>query len=177
MESDLTSLSLQNAETGSSETLATGRELLSQLRSAEAIGRLVIGTEHLSSNRLELRDGDTLMIPPRPQVVTVLGEIQQNTSHLYDENLSRDDYINLSGGMTRLADKGRIYIVRANGALIAQRNSRWLGRGERIDVRPGDTIVVPMDTDRMRPMTFWTNVTQILYQGAIAVAAIKTFDE
>ena len=41
---------------------------------------------------------------------------------------------------------------------------------------PGDTIVVPLDTDRMRPLTFWGNVTQILYQGAIAVAAVKTFD-
>ena len=36
--------------------------------------------------------------------------------------------------------------------------------------------MVPLEIDRMRPLTFWTNVTQILYQGAIAVAAIKTFD-
>ena len=37
-------------------------------------------------------------------------------------------------------------------------------------------IVAPLETDRIGPLTFWTNVTQILYQGAIAVAAIKTFD-
>ena len=64
----------------------------------------------------------------------------------------------------------------ANGAVIAGGRSRWLGRGRGADIRPGDTIVVPLDIDRMRPLTFWGNVTQILYQGAIAVAAVKTFD-
>ena len=87
----------------------------------------------------------------------------------------RDDYINLSGGLTRRADKKRIYVVRANGGVVVGGQSRWLGRGARVDIRPGDTIVVPLDADKMRPMTFWTNVTQILYQGAIAVAAVKTF--
>ena len=82
----------------------------------------------------------------------------------------------MSGGLTRRADKKLIYVVRANGAVVAGNRSRWLGRGGRVDIRPGDTIVVPLDTDRMRPLTFWGNVTQILYQGAIAVAAIKTFD-
>ena len=43
------------------------------------------------------------------------------------------------------------------------------------DIQPGDTVVVPLETDRIRPLTFWTNVTQILYQAAIAVAAIETF--
>ncbi len=175
MESDLTTLSLQTAETGGSEKMTTGRELLDQLRATEAVGRLVIDVSHLDSDDLELRDGDQLLIPQRPQVVTVLGEIQQNTSHLYDESLSRDDYINLSGGLTRRADKGRIYVVRANGAVIANNGSRWLGRGERSDIRPGDTIVVPLDTDRMRPLALWGSVTQILYQAAIAVAAVNSF--
>jgi protein involved in polysaccharide export with SLBB domain len=177
LEADLASLSLEAAKMGGSETLTTGRVLLDQLRSTEAVGRLVIDVEKMnSSHPVEMRDGDRLLIPTRPQVVTVLGETQQNTSHLYQENVSRDDYINLSGGLTRRADKKLIYVVRANGAVVAGNRSRWLGRGGRVDIRPGDTIVVPLDTDRMRPLTFWGNVTQILYQGAIAVAAVKTFD-
>ena len=176
LESDLTTLSLQTAEAGGGETLSTGRELLEQLRSTEAVGRLVIDASHLDSEELQLRDGDQLLIPQRPQVVTVIGEVQQNTSHLFDAALSRDTYIELSGGLTRRADRSRIYIVRANGAVIASSRSRWLGRGGNTTIRPGDTIVVPLDTDRMRPLTFWTNVTQIIYQGAIAVAAVRTFD-
>jgi len=59
--------------------------------------------------------------------------------------------------------------------VVTRGGSRWLGRGGSLEIQPGDTIVVPLDVDRIRPLTFWTNVTQIMYQGAIAVAAIKSF--
>ena len=179
LEADLASLSLQDASTGGSDSLATGRVLLDQLRTSEAIGRLVVDLPRILSGRstaIEMRDGDQLLVPTRSQVVTVLGETQQNTSHVYQEGMNRDDYISLSGGLTRRADEKLIYIVRANGAVVSGKRSRWFGRGSRVDIKPGDTIVVPLDTDRMRPLTFWGNVTQILYQGAIAVAAVRTFD-
>lgn len=174
LEADLASLSLQSASQNGVETLDTGRVLLAQLRGTEAVGRLVIDVDQ--GPEIELRDGDELLIPRRPQVVSVLGETQQNTSHMFDPSLSRDKYINLSGGLTRRADKRRIYVVRASGAVITGNQSRWLGRGGRVEIRPGDTIVVPLDADKMRPMTFWTNATQILYQAAIAVSAIRSFE-
>ena len=183
LEADLTSLSLQSVETTGSDTLSTGRELLSQLRNTEAVGRLVIDLPGIESSTrsvtpLELRDGDRLLVPKQPQSVTVIGETQQNTSHIYDDTLSRDDYIALSGGLTRRADRGLIYVVRASGAVEAGGRSRWFGRGtsKGARIRPGDTIVVPLETDRVRPLTLWTSVTQILYQAAIAVAAIETFN-
>jgi protein involved in polysaccharide export with SLBB domain len=178
LEADLATLSLQRADANGGETLATGRELLGQLRKTPATGRLVIDLTNSSASVavLEMRDGDRLLIPTRPQVVTVLGETQQNTSHLYQDNLSRDDYIGLSGGLTRRADRKLIYVVRANGAVVAGNRSKWFGRRGQSEILPGDTIVVPLDTDRMRPLTFWGSVTQILYQGAIAVAAVRTFD-
>lgn len=182
LEADLANLSLQAAAAGGSETLSTGRVLLDQLRETEATGRLVIDLRRDgdsaagSADAVEMRDGDKLLVPKQPQVVSVLGETQQNTSHLFRENLSRDAYIDLSGGLTRRADRKLIYVVRANGAVVAGNRSKWFGRRGNVQIRPGDTIVVPLDTDRMRPLTFWGNVTQILYQGAIAVAAVKTFD-
>ena len=183
LEADLATLSLQTVATGGSETLATGRVLLDQLRTTEAIGRLVIDLRQGhngiagSAETIKMRDGDKLLVPAQSQVVSVLGETQQNTSHLYRQNLSRDEYIDLSGGLTRRADRKLIYVVRANGAVVAGNRSRWFGRRSNVEIHPGDTIVVPLDTDRMRPLTFWGNVTQILYQAAIAVAAVKTFDE
>lgn len=181
LEADLTSLSLQNADTTGAETLSTGRQLLSQLRGTEAIGRLVIDLDAIVANTaetpLELEDGDRLLVPKQPQSVTVIGETQQNTSHLFSAGLSRDDYIQQSGGLTRRADRKLIYVVRASGAVDAGSRSKWFGRNRsgRAGMRPGDTIVVPMDTERVRPLTLWTNVTQILYQAAIALAAIETF--
>ena len=179
MQADLASLSLQTANTGGRDTLRTGKVLLEQLKNTEAVGRLVINLNRDvagSVSDIEVRDGDRLLVPTATQVVTVLGETQQNSSHLYQSGLSRDAYIDLSGGLTRRADKKLIYVVRANGAVVAANHSRWLARRSQTDIRPGDTIVVPLDTDKMRPLTFWGNVTQILYQGAIAVAAIKTFN-
>ncbi len=183
MEADLISLSLSSLETTGSQALATGENLLTQLRDTEAVGRLVIDLEHLASGdarydlarSVELRNGDKLLVPKQSQEVTVIGETQLNTSHLYREGLTRDDYIELSGGLTRRADKKLIYVVRASGAVVSSRGSRWLGRGGSSEIRPGDTIVVPLETDRIRPLTFWGSVTQILYQAAIAVAAIQTF--
>ena len=184
LEADLATLSLEARDTSGGLALETGESLLRQLRELRAVGRLVIDLEQLatrtSSSELvddvELRDGDQLLVPKQSQEITVLGETQQNTSHLFQPGLSRDDYIEMSGGLTRRADKKRIYVVRASGAVVTGNRSRWFGRGQGAQLGPGDTIVVPLDTDRIRPLTFWTNVTQILYQGALAVAAIQTFN-
>ena len=184
LEADLASLSLQSAETSGSETLSTGQALLTQLRATEAVGRLVINLDRIAASTadvdligdVELREGDKILVPKRSQEVTVIGETQQRASHLHQPGLTLQDYIQMSGGFTRRADKKLVYVVRASGAIVAGGRSRWLGRGNRSEIRPGDTIVVPLDTDRIRPLTFWGNVTQILYQGAIAVAAVKTFD-
>ncbi len=184
LETDLTSLSLQMAsESGGADALSTGQALLRQLRTTEPVGRLVIDMDNLNSERrssvaqgIELRDGDELLVPKQTQVVTVIGETQQNTSHLHLPGLDRDDYINMSGGLTRRADKKRIYVVRANGSVIVQNRSRWFGRSGRIDIQPGDTIVVPLDAEKMRPISFWTSVTQILYQAAIAIAAVQAIN-
>jgi protein involved in polysaccharide export with SLBB domain len=183
IEADLTQLSLETLETTGAQALETGQSLLEQLREIEAVGRLVIDLEQLAArasgvelvNDVELRDGDRLLVPKQAQEVTVIGETQQNTSHLFQSGLTRDDYIEMSGGLTRRADKKLIYVVRASGAVVAGNRSRWFGRGGGTEMRPGDTIVVPLETDRIRPLTFWTQVTQIIYQGAIAVAAIQSF--
>ena len=184
LEADLVSLSLQTADTSGAETLSTGRVLLEQLRATEAVGRLVIDLDALAARApadelvddVDLRDGDRLLVPAQSQVVTVIGEVQQSTSHLYQRGLSRDDYLEMSGGITRRADKKLIYVVRASGAVVTARRSRWFGRRGDTEMRPGDTIVAPLETDRVRPLTFWTQVTQILYQAAIAVAAVQTFN-
>ena len=120
-----------------------------------------------------MKDGDRIMVPRRAQEVSVVGEVQTMTSHLFREGLSRDDYVALSGGTTQKADKSRIYVVRADGSVIPS-GSAWFGRSG-AEIRPGDTIVVPLDAERMRPLPLWIAVTQIIYQMAIAAAAVNSF--
>ena len=185
MQADLGALSLERRNESSEKSLQIGQSLLTQLRETQAVGRLVIDLEQIAAappgtetvGDLELRDGDQVLVPKKAQEVTVIGETQQNTSHLFQPGLSRDDYIQMSGGLTRRADKKLIYVVRASGAVMAGTRSRWFGRGRSVEIHPGDTIVVPLETDRVRPLSLWTSVTQILYQAAIALAAVDSFGD
>jgi hypothetical protein len=120
-----------------------------------------------------LKDGDQLVVPDQQQEVTVLGEVQYATSHVYNRGLARDDYIGMSGGTTKRADQRRIYVVRANGEVVANASSRWFQRDSGAGVRPGDTIVVPLDVDQ--PLAKWSAITQIIYNMAIAAAAVSSF--
>ena len=42
-------------------------------------------------------------------------------------------------------------------------------------MEPGDSVVVPLDTDRLPQLAQWSAVTQIIYNLAIAVAAVNSF--
>ena len=122
-----------------------------------------------------MRAGDALYIPRLAQEVMVLGEVQNATSHLYRADLSRDDYIRLSGGVTQRADTARTFVVRADGSVAAGESGRWFSRGAPRNVQQGDTIVVPIDAERMRPLTMWTAITTIMYNIALSVAAVNSF--
>jgi polysaccharide biosynthesis/export protein len=126
-----------------------------------------------SANDIILRDGDQLIVPKLRQDVMVLGEVQSPSSHLYLPNLSRDDYISQSGGETSLADSSKIYVVRADGS-VAPHGRRWLFGADGVEIRPGDAVVVPLDTERLPALPMWQSISQILYQLAIAVIAVNS---
>jgi protein involved in polysaccharide export with SLBB domain len=120
-----------------------------------------------------LKQNDRLLIPDFSQAVTVLGEVQFPTSHLHAKDLSRNDYIGRSGGITQNAAKKQIYVVRANGSVLGGNQSNWFNSGRSINIEPGDSIVVPLDTQRVSKLQLWSGVTTVIYNLAIAVAAIN----
>jgi protein involved in polysaccharide export with SLBB domain len=184
LESDLASLALRESRESDGQTLqalSVGQSLLAQLRTTEPVGRLVIDLEaHARAGSdavadLLLRDGDRLLVPEQSQEVTVIGEVQYPTSHLHGADLTREDYISSSGGLTVKADRKRIYVVRADGSVLVDADSRFFRSGGGAGIRPGDTIVVPLDAERMSPIAFWSNVTQVVFNLAVAVAAVNSF--
>jgi polysaccharide export outer membrane protein len=190
LQSDLAALSLEAVSTSAvtngsgggnaAQALAIGQQLIQQLRNTKPVGRLVINVRQVISGPsgapgdVLLRNGDVLLIPKKTQEVTVLGEVQSPTSHIYRAGLSRDDYIAKSGGSTQKADRKRIYIVRANGDVVSGGRSGWFRRSQSVDVHPGDTIVVPLNTERVAPLPLWTSITTIVYNLAIALLAIHS---
>jgi protein involved in polysaccharide export with SLBB domain len=184
MQSDLTLLALQSAQvagnrTGTPDTAATlaaGQSLLAQLKDSKPTGRLVVDLDQALAKRggeedIELRGGDMLAVPRMKQYVTVIGEVQNPTAHVYKTGLDRTDYVKLSGGTTQRADNKRIYVVRADGSVAPRDGASWFGGGGS-QLAPGDTVVVPLDAERMRPLPLWTAVTTVVYNLAVAVAAI-----
>jgi polysaccharide export outer membrane protein len=184
LRSDLASLSIQAGQVREGQDAAQGamaaQGLLGQLQSTAPVGRLVIDVDRLISGRIGsasdvvLRDGDELVIPKIRQEVTIIGEVQNSISLLHRAGLKRDDYIDLSGGFTRRADKSRAYVVRADGSVVAGTSGGWLRGGKNVEINPGDTIVVPLDTERLPPLPLWQAVTSIVYNAAVALAAIRT---
>ncbi len=191
LQSDLAALSLEavassaatsnsGSAAGASQALVIGQQLVGQLRDTKPVGRLVINVDRVMKgltggpSDVQLRDGDKLLVPKKTQEITILGEVQSPTSHVFQAGLSRDDYIAKSGGPTQKADRKRIYIVRANGDVVTGERSGWFRRSQSIEMRPGDTIVVPLDTERVRSLPLWQAVTTIVYNLAVALLAIRS---
>jgi polysaccharide biosynthesis/export protein len=175
IERDIAALSV--TEPQSAASISTGQALASQLRSSVPTGRWAIRLDEIVGGRAEadiiMKDGDELIVPDQRQEVTVLGEVQYAASHVFDRALSRDDYIDRSGGLTQRADKRRVYVVRANGEVVAGNNGAWFRRDAGNDIRPGDSIVVPLDVDQ--PLGRWAAISQIVYSLAIGAAAVNSF--
>jgi polysaccharide biosynthesis/export protein len=175
VERDLAAISV--SEPNASATITTGQSLVTQLRNSVATGRLVIYLNDLVAGDpradVILKDGDQLLVPDERQEVSVLGEVQYATSHVYELGLTRDEYISRSGGLSQRADRKRIYVVRAGGEVVANAGASWFQRDGGSDIRPGDSIVVPIDVDQ--PLARWSAITQIIYNMAIAAAAVNSF--
>lgn len=171
---DVASKSFQDSVSTSALSYDEMNKLLNDLASVEALGRLVIDLPLIQNNQqtLVLQDGDTLYVPSKRDSISVVGEVNYSTTHLYKAGISVDDYLELSGGLKERADDDRIYIIKANGAVTIPNSGNWFAPGNEQMLEPGDTIVVPMDAGHMDKLTLWSTATQILYQLGVAVAAI-----
>jgi protein involved in polysaccharide export with SLBB domain len=193
LQSDLAALSLEAVATSASvasggggaaaasQGLVVGQQLLLQLRDTKPVGRLVINAEGVFSGKpngpddVIIKDGDKLIIPRKTQDVTILGEVQSPTSHVFEPGLSREDYIEKSGGTTQHADHKRVYVVRANGDVVSRDGHGWFRRSHSTEIRPGDTIVVPLDTQKVPTLPLVQAITTIIYNLAIGYVLIHAY--
>lgn len=147
-----------------------------ELAKTEALGRLVIDLKQAvagdSTNNIMLENGDKLYIPALQPILSVMGEVQFASNHTYRPGMSIEDYISAAGGTKKQADTDRVYVIRADGSVMLPNSSFWFSRKSK-PLEPGDTIVVPIDTDYLDGLSTLTSATQILYQIGVAWSAIK----
>ncbi len=177
--------------TGSPEEVEAARRVaeaqqasLEKLRQLKAEGRIVL-TFHPNDAGVEaippipLEDGDEFYVPSRPLVVNVFGDVYNQGSFLQRENKTVSRYLRDAGGPTRNADKGRIYVLRANGAVVSKdaANGFWSGGFSSMVLMPGDTLVVP---EQLNPGAAWRNIkdiSRILFDFGLAAAAVKVLKD
>ena len=173
---DITSKSFNSSITDSSLSYEDMNSLINDLAKVKAVGRLVINLPAIVEGKLDipLEDSDTLYIPSKQNSINVVGEVNFSSSHLFDSTLSVDDYIGRSGGFKQRADEDRVYIIKASGLVKIPSNNSWFGVDRSEILEPGDTVVVPLDTEHVDNLTLWSTATQILYQMGVALAAVSS---
>ena len=161
---------------GSSTSYSEIQSLLADLSKVEPLGRLVINLPQvIESNDYDvaIEGGDVLYIPTKNNSINVMGQVQVNSSHMFDSSISVEDYITQSGGLKKRADDERIYIISSNGSIKMVEGSNWFSGAGSSALKAGDSIVVPLDSEYMNNLTLWTTATTIMYNTAVAVAAIS----
>ncbi len=143
---------------------------------SKALGRMVVQLDEITQGNqaadFMLEDGDFLFVPTFRNTVSIMGEVQVSITYLLDNKLKVKDYLNRAGGIKKQADEDRIFVVRADGSVYKPNSGYWFGNKNEA-LKPGDTIVVPIDTDYRDALSTWTAATQILYQIGVAVNAIN----
>lgn len=126
------------------------RQLIERLRATPVTGRIVLNLRPDSRTAdalpaLPLENGDTLLVPSRPATVNVLGTVYNQGSFLYNPADRLRDYLAESGGAARYADRKHIFVIRADGSVVAKDSrSKLIGNDfDELPMYPGDTIIVP----------------------------------
>ncbi len=124
-----------------------------------------------TTSNIEVRNGDVITIPKKPNVVMVAGQVYNPTAVAYRPGKSAAWYLSQSGGPTQLANKKAIFVIRADGSVMGAKSSLWSGQSLSASLRPGDTVVVPEKAVGGGPQ--WQNIylaTQVA--AAVATTAI-----
>jgi protein involved in polysaccharide export with SLBB domain len=174
----------QDEKNAKLNALAQTDSTITQLSTNPPIGRVVI---HIQSDirswkntpaDVALRDGDILMIPKKANVVTVNGQVFNPTAISASSGHSAKWYLGQAGGLTPIADKKAVFVIRADGSVLSAKNNGGGGwfSGDPLNatLRPGDAVVVPEKPPKIGGVN-WTAImqtAQVASSVALAVAYI-----
>jgi protein involved in polysaccharide export with SLBB domain len=147
---------------------------IEQLSASPVLGRVTIRISSQidrwknTAADVEIRAGDTLVVPKRPSYVMVTGQVFNPTAVSFHPGKSANWYLGQSGGPTQLGNKKGIFVIRADGTVIGSRRGIWSGESLSASLQPGDTVVVPERAIAGGPQ--WQNVL-LTAQTASSIAS------
>lgn len=182
--SNLSSRVTSPQEAATAQTsVASQRDLIERLRKVTMNGRIVLDMQPNSGGEkalpeLPLENGDRLYVPSRPSTVNVIGNVLEQSSFLYQEDLRVGDYLKKTGGPARSADKSHMFVVRADGSVVSHTADAvfFAKTFSALAMYPGDTLIVPTyinKTTFLRGMLDWTQIFSNLALGAAAINVLR----
>jgi protein involved in polysaccharide export with SLBB domain len=129
-----------------------------------------------SAANTPVRKGDVIVVPKKANYVLVNGQVFNATAIGYVPGRSAKWYLGQAGGFTQLADKNAVFVVRANGSVLAAKNNStmWSGDAMNAELLPGDSIIVPEKPPKVsvRNWAPLIQTAQLATSVALAVAYI-----
>jgi protein involved in polysaccharide export with SLBB domain len=163
------------------QSIAQRNDEIAALQQAPVTGRLVVrlpvNLAHFqgSPDDIELRRGDTLFIPKRPDFVIATGQVYNSNAITYRPHRTASWYLRQAGGPTDQGNLKMVFVIRANGSVVSgQGGELWSGGVLSTAIEPGDTIVVPEKA--IGGSNKWKNLVAIaqLAEAAATTAFIAT---
>jgi len=111
-----------------------------------------------------LEDGDMLIVPRRPRTVLVSGAAVTPGAVLFEPGKPVDYYVERTGGYDEDANRGRVVVLRADGAVLRRDLVK--------QVEVGDIIVIPSRPVILREKDTWGELGKAL---SAAASAAMTF--
>lgn len=163
--------------------IAQNETALTQLETHLPIGRVVIQgaldekSFDRSAGATPLRNGDVILVPKKPNYIVVQGQVFNATAVGYVPGRSANWYLGQAGGLTEIADKKAVFVIRADGSVLTAKNNRSMWSGDPMDavLMPGDVIVVPEKAPKVGNRNFMPLMqsAQVATSIALAVAYLK----
>jgi len=162
---------------------AAQEAIIAQLRNTRASGRVALPVKPKDKNitdfpNMLMEDSDRLIIPHTPSTVSVVGDVYNPGSFIFEPHNSAHAYLEIAGKGKPQSDLHHAFVLRANGVVIAANNVNGLFTGtkfDRIHLYPGDQIVVPYKLPTgafVRGLQQWTQISSQLAITAAALAVV-----
>jgi protein involved in polysaccharide export with SLBB domain len=162
---------------------AAQEAIIARLRNTRATGRVALPVKPKDKSLTDfpdmvMEDSDRLDIPHTPSTVSVVGDVYNPGSFIFEPRNTAGAYLQIAGKGKPQSDMHHAFVLRANGVVVAANNVNGLFTGtkfERIRMYPGDQIVVPYKLPTgafVRGLRDWTQITSQLAITGAALAVV-----
>jgi len=163
------------------QMLAAQEAIIAQLHDTRASGRVALPVKPKDKSITDfpdmvMEDSDRLTIPHTPSTVSVVGDVYNPGSFIFEPRNTAGAYLEIAGKGKPQSDLHHAFVLRANGVVVAANNVNGVFTGSkfgRIHLYPGDQIVVPYKLPTgafIRGLRDWTQITSQLAITAAALA-------